>query len=238
MSITYTTSFCALLQSSLLQCILGELRPTDGSVEVCGQLSYASQESWVYSNTLRENILFGQPFRRQWYESVLEACSLDKVKTLCVLCVCVRGFTSRARAARLAGPIVSLRLSCLSVCLYVCHGLGSRGTSQWRLFGVSWFVCLLGAKGSQTLPVLWTVEAQFYLHKHNIAKESQKHGNAKKPAVHLLSILLVSLDFHLQRGAEQTSQLKPAICASYPPLTFCHTSPDCDRRTNKQAHAG
>ncbi len=86
--------FYNLLQSSLLQCILGELRPTDGSVEVCGQLSYASQESWVYSNTLRENVLFGQPFRRQWYESVLEACSLDKVNAMgyvrCALCM-IRG---------------------------------------------------------------------------------------------------------------------------------------------------
>ncbi len=33
------------------------------------------------------------------------------------------------------------------------------------------------------MPVLSTVEAQLSLHKHYIAKEPQKHGNAKKPAV-------------------------------------------------------
>ncbi len=30
------------------------------------------------------------------------------------------------------------------------------------------------------MPVLSTVEAQLYLHKHNIAKEPEKHRNVKK----------------------------------------------------------
>ncbi len=30
------------------------------------------------------------------------------------------------------------------------------------------------------MPVLSTVEARLYLHKHNIAKEPEKHGNVKK----------------------------------------------------------
>ncbi len=33
-----------------------------------------------------------------------------------------------------------------------------------------WFVYLLAAKGSKTMPVLSTVEAQLSLHKRNIAK--------------------------------------------------------------------
>ncbi len=35
---------------------------------------------------------------------------------------------------------------------------------------VSWFVCLLDAKGSKMMPVLLTVEAQLSLHKCNIVK--------------------------------------------------------------------
>ena len=50
-----------------------------GSVEIKGRVLYASQEPWVFSGTLRENILFGQPYRWEWYNTVVEACTLDKV---------------------------------------------------------------------------------------------------------------------------------------------------------------
>ena len=50
-----------------------------GSIEVKGRVLYASQEPWVFSGTLRENILFGQPYRWDWYNTVMEACTLDKV---------------------------------------------------------------------------------------------------------------------------------------------------------------
>ncbi len=84
-------------------------------------------------------------------------------------------FTSRARAAHPAGPIVTLRFSvCLSVHLSV-HGLGRPGNingGSWHtwLLQVSWFVRLLAAKESKTMAVLSTVEAQLSLHKHNVAK--------------------------------------------------------------------
>ena len=71
-----------LLQSSLLQLLIRELSPVSGSVIVDGKVSYASQEPWVFSGTLRENILFGLPYKAEWYQKVIEACSLDKV------CVC------------------------------------------------------------------------------------------------------------------------------------------------------
>ena len=59
----------------------------DGHMEVKGRVLYASQEAWVFSGTLRENILFGQPYKPDWYNTVMEASALDKV---CV-CVCVGG---------------------------------------------------------------------------------------------------------------------------------------------------
>ena len=48
-------------------------------MEVSGRLSYANQEAWVFSGTLRENILFGQPYESHWYNFVVEACALDTV---------------------------------------------------------------------------------------------------------------------------------------------------------------
>ena len=70
---------CDVLQSSLLQLMIKELNPISGSVVVDGKVSYASQEPWVFSGTLRENVLFGLPYKAEWYQKVLEACSLDKV---------------------------------------------------------------------------------------------------------------------------------------------------------------
>ncbi len=71
-----------------------------------------------------------------------------------------------------------------------CEVWGGLGTCQWRgswhvwlvRVWVSWFVRLLPAIASQTMPVLSTVEAQLSLHEHDIAKDTQKHANAKKTA--------------------------------------------------------
>ena len=51
----------------------------NGGVTVRGSVAYASQESWVFSATLRENILFGLPYSPAWYNTVVEACALERV---------------------------------------------------------------------------------------------------------------------------------------------------------------
>ena len=56
----------------------------DGYLEVKGRVLYASQEAWVFSGTLRENILFGQPYQSDRYNAVVEACALDKVGSVCM----------------------------------------------------------------------------------------------------------------------------------------------------------
>jgi len=40
-------------------------------------IGYASQKPWLLNGTLRENILFGQPFRPRRYGRIIEACSLQ-----------------------------------------------------------------------------------------------------------------------------------------------------------------
>jgi ABC-type bacteriocin/lantibiotic exporters, contain an N-terminal double-glycine peptidase domain len=40
-------------------------------------IGYASQKPWLLNATLRENILFGQPFRPRRYGRIIEACSLQ-----------------------------------------------------------------------------------------------------------------------------------------------------------------
>ncbi|XP_075979217.1 putative multidrug resistance-associated protein lethal(2)03659 [Anticarsia gemmatalis] len=64
-------------KSSLLQLILGELKPKQGKITLGGSIiSYASQEPWLFVATVRENILFGLPFDRVRYKRVVKACAL------------------------------------------------------------------------------------------------------------------------------------------------------------------
>ncbi|XP_065919884.1 ATP-binding cassette sub-family C member 4-like isoform X2 [Dysidea avara] len=65
-------------KSSILQCLLRELEALDGSVDIEGSVSYASQDPWIFSGTLKENILFGQDYDEAWYDRVVECCSLVK----------------------------------------------------------------------------------------------------------------------------------------------------------------
>ncbi|XP_065919844.1 ATP-binding cassette sub-family C member 4-like isoform X2 [Dysidea avara] len=65
-------------KSSILQCLLRELESLDGSVDIEGSVSYASQDPWIFSGTMKENILFGQDYDEAWYDRVVECCSLVK----------------------------------------------------------------------------------------------------------------------------------------------------------------
>uniref|UniRef100_A0A8C2B3A7 Cystic fibrosis transmembrane conductance regulator n=1 Tax=Cyprinus carpio TaxID=7962 RepID=A0A8C2B3A7_CYPCA len=66
------------LSSSLLSTVLGELPAEKGVVKVKGELTYASQQPWVFPGTIRSNILFGKELQPQRYESVLRACALKR----------------------------------------------------------------------------------------------------------------------------------------------------------------
>ncbi|XP_050502062.1 probable multidrug resistance-associated protein lethal(2)03659 isoform X2 [Diabrotica virgifera virgifera] len=69
-------------KSSLFQVILQELEPSEGYIEVNGKISFASQEPWLFGGTIRQNILFGQPYDKQRYEEVLMVCALQRDLTL------------------------------------------------------------------------------------------------------------------------------------------------------------
>ncbi|CAG9858693.1 unnamed protein product [Phyllotreta striolata] len=65
-------------KSSLLQVLLGELAPTSGRIQVGGEISYCSQQPWLFQSTVRNNIIFGTPFDKEWYEKVVKVCALVK----------------------------------------------------------------------------------------------------------------------------------------------------------------
>ena len=65
-------------KSSIFNGILGEMPTHQGKIQIKGQLSYASQEAWVFSGNVRQNILFGQPFDAKRYAEVLRVCDLNQ----------------------------------------------------------------------------------------------------------------------------------------------------------------
>ena len=75
-SLTIITGPVGSGKSTLLSAIAGEVSDVSGTVTYQGTLVYVPQIAWMFSGTIRENILFGQPYDTDRYNRILEACSL------------------------------------------------------------------------------------------------------------------------------------------------------------------
>ncbi|XP_042421454.1 ABC transporter C family member 2-like isoform X2 [Zingiber officinale] len=67
-------------KTSLISAMLGELPPVAGSntsVTIRGTVAYVPQISWIFNATVRDNILFGCPFRQSSYEKAIEVTALQ-----------------------------------------------------------------------------------------------------------------------------------------------------------------
>ena len=64
-------------KSSLLMGLIDENVPIDGTKSICGSKAITLQEPWVFSDTIRENIIFGTQFEPVWFEKVVQACCLE-----------------------------------------------------------------------------------------------------------------------------------------------------------------
>lgn len=63
-------------KTSLLNALAGFMKRVDGSVDVNGSLLLC-ETPWIQNATVRENILFGEEFDQEKYDSILFACSLE-----------------------------------------------------------------------------------------------------------------------------------------------------------------
>ena len=65
-------------KSSLLLSLINELPGLSGDLCITGKSAYCSQVPWIFSGSVRDNILFGNIFDSERYWSVLNACSLKE----------------------------------------------------------------------------------------------------------------------------------------------------------------
>ncbi|BAF15609.2 Os04g0588600 [Oryza sativa Japonica Group] len=65
-------------KSSLLSSILGEMPKLAGTVRVSGSKAYVPQSAWILSGNIRDNILFGNPYDKEKYDKIIQACALTK----------------------------------------------------------------------------------------------------------------------------------------------------------------
>jgi len=67
-----------LIQSTLLNVILGELPILEGNRLVIGKIAYCSQEPWIFNGSIRQLILCGKEMNFDRYNQVIRATALDK----------------------------------------------------------------------------------------------------------------------------------------------------------------
>ncbi|XP_050079430.1 probable multidrug resistance-associated protein lethal(2)03659 [Anopheles maculipalpis] len=64
-------------KSTLLNLIIGEQSVTKGKIEVNGTISYCSQKPWLFEGTIKQNVIFLDPYDETRYRTVLKVCALE-----------------------------------------------------------------------------------------------------------------------------------------------------------------
>ncbi|UJR11087.1 hypothetical protein I4U23_015269 [Adineta vaga] len=64
-------------KTSLLHALSGEIAHFSGKIRMYGTCCYVPQESWIFSSTIKENILFGQDYDHLLFKRVIHAVALE-----------------------------------------------------------------------------------------------------------------------------------------------------------------
>ena len=77
-SLTIITGPVGSGKSTLLSAIAGEISDVSGKIAFPGTLVYVPQTAWIFSGTIRQNILFGEQYDEEKYNRVIEACAFKE----------------------------------------------------------------------------------------------------------------------------------------------------------------
>jgi ATP-binding cassette subfamily C (CFTR/MRP) protein 4 len=59
--------------------LLSEINLIKGGLKFEGTVFYLGQEPWVFSSSLKQNILFGKPYIKEKFDQVIKVCCLEQV---------------------------------------------------------------------------------------------------------------------------------------------------------------
>ena len=65
-------------KTSLISAVLGEIKRVSGEAAVSGKTISTSQVAWLLNATVRDNILFGEPYDQKKYETVIKRAALQR----------------------------------------------------------------------------------------------------------------------------------------------------------------
>lgn len=61
-----------------MQALINELPFASGDLSVKGNAFYVSQEPWIFSASIRQNIVFGRLYEPEKFNRIIKACCLDQ----------------------------------------------------------------------------------------------------------------------------------------------------------------
>ena len=76
-SLTVITGPVGSGKSTLLSAIAGEFEDSTEQISYKGALVFVPQIAWIFSGTIRENILFGEAYDEAKYARIIDACALN-----------------------------------------------------------------------------------------------------------------------------------------------------------------
>jgi len=65
-------------KSSLFSALLGEMHKTNGKMVISDTIAYIPQIAWIQNATVRDNIVFGEPFDKKKYDEIIEKAQLKQ----------------------------------------------------------------------------------------------------------------------------------------------------------------
>lgn len=65
-------------KSSLFMSLLNELPISDGKAQIRGSYGFCSQTAWIFSGTVKDNIIFGSVYNENRYKRIVEVCALER----------------------------------------------------------------------------------------------------------------------------------------------------------------
>lgn len=64
-------------KTSLLLSLIGEVPYREGNVQLNGSVFYVSQEPWLFTATVKQNIIFGRTYNEQKFKEIVKVCQLS-----------------------------------------------------------------------------------------------------------------------------------------------------------------